>query len=108
MTAVQIITIIISIVSTSFAIYFGLTTRSRNTREDVQEEAHRDSRVIAKLESISENITEMKVEMRNYREEVQAIREQTIRNEESLKSLHKRVDRMEQLLSAKGGGNHGA
>lgn len=84
--------------SVAFAIFFGLSTRTRNAKKDTQEEAREDAAIIAKLENIQNSVIEMKGELKGYREEVRRVTEQAVRNEESLKSLHKRVDAMEQLL----------
>ena len=102
MTAMQIVPILISVVSLVFAIWSGTKTQKRTENNEIREDAAKDQAVLIKLESIQEGMTEMKVEIRNYREEMQQTREQQIRNEESLKQLHKRVDKVEQLVEMHG------
>lgn len=102
MTAMQIVPILISIASLAFAIWTGTKTQRRADTNETREDAAKDQAVLIKLESIQEGMTEMKVEIRNYREEMQQTREQQIRNEESLKQLHKRVDKVEQLVEMHG------
>lgn len=92
------VSLLLSGISIAFAIYFGICTKSRNAKKDTQEEAGRDAAVMTKLENIQQSVTEMKVEMKGYRQEVDAVKAQNIRNEESLKSLHKRMDRMEKAV----------
>lgn len=92
------ITILISSLSVAFAIFFGISTKNRNARKDTQEEAARDAAMMAKMENIQTTLIEFKTELKGYREEVDNVKEQGIRNEESLKSLHKRVDRLEKLV----------
>lgn len=92
------LSLLISGVSVAFAIFFGISTKNRNTKKDTQEEAAQDAAVMVKLESIQTGMIELKTETRNYREELQKVNEKNIRNEESLKSLHKRVDKVEQML----------
>lgn len=97
MTAVEI-TILISVLSLSFAVYSGLKNMRRADTKEVQSEAARDSAIMTKLENMQTMIAEMKAEMRQDRQDVKEMTEKFIRNEESLKSLHKRVDRIEKLL----------
>lgn len=98
----QIVPILISAMSLAFAIWTGTKTQKRTDSSEIREDAAKDQAVLIKLESIQEGMTEMKVEIRNYREEMQQTREQQIRNEESLKQLHKRVDKVEQLVEIHG------
>lgn len=92
------ITILISALSLSFAVYSGLKNMRRADKKEVQSEAARDSAIMTKLENMQSMIVEMKAEMRQDRQDVKEMTEKFIRNEESLKSLHKRVNRIEQLL----------
>lgn len=93
------LTITISILSVAFAIFFGLSTRNRNTKKDTQEEAREDATVITKLENIQNTMIEVKTEMKSYRDEVKEVREDNIRTSESLKQLHKRVDTVETRIA---------
>lgn len=98
----EAISILVSGISVAFAIFFGISTRSRNTRKDTREEAAQDAQMYAKLENIQQSLIEVKTELKNYKEEMQAMRDLAIRNEESLKSLHKRVDKVEKLVETHG------
>lgn len=93
------VTIAISVLSVAFAIFFGLSTRNRNTKKDTQEEAREDATVITKLENIQNTMIEVKTEMKSYRDEVKEVREDNIRTSESLKQLHKRVDTVETRIA---------
>lgn len=92
------ISLLISGLSVAAAIFFGISTKNRNTKKDTQEEAGRDAAMMAKMENIQTTLIEFKTELKGYREEVDNVKEQGIRNEESLKSLHKRVDKVEQIV----------
>lgn len=94
------VSLLISGISVAAAIFFGISTRSRNTKKDTQEEASKDASVMARLESIQTSMIEMKTDMKNYNEEIKEMREQSIRNEESLKSFHKRLDKVEKLVES--------
>lgn len=93
------VTIAISVLSVAFAIFFGLSTRNRNTKKDTQEEAREDATVITKLENIQNTMIEVKTEMKSYRDEVKEVREDNIRTSEILKQLHKRVDTVETRIA---------
>lgn len=92
------LSLLLSGVSIAFAIFFGISTRSRNVKKDTQEEAREDATVLIKLENIQTAITEVKTEMNGYRNEMKEVREYYIKAQESLKSLHKRVDRIESIV----------
>lgn len=92
------IALLISGVSVAFAVFFGLSTRARNIKKDTQDEAREGAAVVIKLDTIQTTMIELKTEVKGYREEVRELSTQAVRNEESLKSLHKRVDKMEKLL----------
>lgn len=94
------LSLLISGVSVAFAIFFGIKSQSRNDRKDTKEEAREDATIITKLEAIQTNMLEVKSEVRSYREEMKDIREHLARDNESLKSLHKRVDELQQRISA--------
>lgn len=94
------ISILISGISVAAALYFGISTKNRNTKKDTQEEASKDATVIVKLESIQTSMIEMKADMKNYSEEIKEMRVESAKREESLKSIHKRVDRMERLIES--------
>lgn len=92
------ISLLISGVSVAFAIFFGISNRQRNTKKDTQEEAREDATILTKLENIQNTMIEVKSEMSSYRNEMKEIREHYIKASESLKSLHKRVDRIEGII----------
>lgn len=92
------VSLLLSGVSIAFAIFFGISTRNRNVKKDTQEEARKDATVLTKLENIQTAITEVKTEMNGYRNEIKEVREYYIKAEASLKSLHKRVDRIESII----------
>lgn len=63
-----------------------------------QDEAREDATILTKLENIQNTMIEVKSEMRSYRNEMKEIREYYIRASESLKQLHKRVDRIDKII----------
>ena len=90
--------LLLSGVSIAFAIFFGISTRNRNVKKDTQDEAREDATILTKLENIQNTMIEVKSEMGSYRNEMKEIREYYIRASESLKQLHKRVDRIDKII----------
>ena len=89
------IALIISAVSLGFGIYQGVSNLKRNDRQDNRAEATQITAVIVKLETIGEGVNEIKVDMRNIKNEINDIRERLTKVEESAKSAHHRLDGME-------------
>ena len=99
MTA-QDITIIISIMALGFSIFSNIRASNKQDKKAAEEAGRHDSAIITKLELIQSSLLEVKQDIKSHKEEMERITERTIRSEESLKSLHKRVDRMERLLQS--------
>jgi hypothetical protein len=86
------ITILLSVVSVSFAIYFGIKNSKRNHTIDTKSDTAQLTTVIVKLENIGIGITEIKSELFNVKNDIKEDRERIIRVEESTKQAHKRLD----------------
>lgn len=84
--------VLLSFVSVSFAIFFGLMGLRRNQRQDDEKEATTMTTMIVKLENISMGISEIKSEMNNIKCDLNTQRERLVIVEESCKSAHKRID----------------
>lgn len=67
----------------------------KGNKADDQKEATEITTVIVKLENISNDTKEIKNELRNVRNEVGELRERVIIAEQATKSLHRRVDNIE-------------
>ena len=79
-----------------FADSFGERKRAE---DESDAEAREDATIMTKLENIQNTMIEVKSEMGSYRNEMKEIREYYIRASESLKSLHKRVNKVEDMLN---------
>lgn len=86
------VTLLISLVSVSGALFFGLRSIKRADRCDSQKEAAAMTTVIVKLENIGAGVAEIKGELRSMREDVQQVRERLVKVEESARQAHKRLD----------------
>jgi septation ring formation regulator EzrA len=89
------LTILVSVVSVCFAIYFGMRTQQRGDRAAAQKETADMTTVVVKLENIATGITEIKSELRNVKDDVKENRERLIKVEASAKQAHKRLDTLD-------------
>lgn len=87
--------IIISIISLVVAAIVGFTNIKRNQHADNRQAAAEMTTVIVKLETLNNNVTEMKTELRSLGTNYQEIREKLIILEQSTKSAHHRIDTLE-------------
>ena len=92
------VAVVLSILSVSFSIYFGITSSRRNKAKDDKQDASQMTTVIVKLENISTGITEIKAELNNVKNDRKEDREKIIRLDESLKSAWKRIEELIQII----------
>ncbi len=84
--------LLISGISLSFAIYTGIVNLKRNQSVDDKKDASDMTTVIVKLENIGAGIAELKSEIKNIRDDNEKIKERLIVVEQSVKQAHKRLD----------------
>ena len=89
------ITILISVVSVAFAIYFGLKSNRRSDVQDIKNEATKNAEINFKLDSISSGVNDIKYDISAMRKKVDDIDKRLVVVEQSAKSAHHRIDRME-------------
>lgn len=92
------VSLLISIVSVSFAVYSVINNSKRNRRKDEQSENTQLTTVIVELKYIGNGIEEIKREIKNIKNELQELRDRMTINEQAIKSCHKRLDAFEQKL----------
>lgn len=93
----SMITIVISICSCIVA----LLALWRNFHIDTKNDAGQLMEIIVKLETINENVKEVKSDMKDVKSDMDRVKERLIISEESTKAAHKRIDALEHLLSKK-------
>lgn len=86
------LTIILSVISVSCAVFFGIKGQKRSEKAETRKEAVDMTTVIVKLENIGAGITEIKSELRNVKDDVKENRERLIKVEASAAQAHKRID----------------
>jgi peptidoglycan hydrolase CwlO-like protein len=83
-------------ISVAFAIFFGISSKSRNDKKDTEQEtedrAATHTLLMTKLENIADDVKDIKRDYRETNAEVQNLRERVVAVEQSLKSYHKRLD----------------
>lgn len=89
------VTILMSIVSVAFAIFFGLKSNRRSDVKEIEERAANNAKVNMKLDIISNNVTDIKSDMSATRGDVRNLAERMAAVEQSAKSAHHRIDGIE-------------
>ena len=86
--------VLISIVSVSAAVFFGIKNNRRAERCEDQKDATDMTTVSVKLDFIRSDVSEIKTGLRGMQEESKDTRERLIAVEQSAKQAHKRLDQM--------------
>lgn len=100
------VAIIISIISVTFSIFFGIVSLALNIKNnrrtdnsDLEDRVRENTRINMKLDAISSNTKDIKDEVVEMRKELNSHDNRIIKVEESVKSLHHRVDEMATRLN---------
>jgi len=91
------ITLVISIISVAFALYYGFSSLKRSRTCDDRNDASQLTTVIVKLENIGLGISDIKNKLNSIEIDVRETRERLVIVEESTKSAHKRMDSCEKF-----------
>lgn len=89
------ITILVSVVSVAFAIYFGIKGMRRNDMKDIEERAVQNATINVKLDNISNTVNDIKYDISETKKKVDEIDKRLVIVEQSTKSAHHRLDNME-------------
>ena len=89
---VTYITIIISAISVSFAIYFGLKSNKRADDQDIADRVARDTKINIKLDDISGDVKEIRYDITETKKQVADMDKRLVIVEQSTKSAHHRLD----------------
>lgn len=90
---------IISIVSVAFAVYMGLSGNRRANDEDREQRIRSETRMDEKLNDVLSTTKDTRDSVRELQKELTDHNNRIISVEESLKSLHRRVDTVESRLN---------
>ena len=89
------ITIMISALSLSFAIYMGLRNNRKADDKDIADKVARDTRIDLKLEEISNYVKEIRDDNSELKKQFTEMNRQLVIVEQSVKSAHHRIDKID-------------
>lgn len=86
------VALLISIISVSFSIFFGLKNNRKSDEKDIAERIARDTKTDMKLDEISSNVKEIKETVKSIQDDVKDHEGRIVKLEASYKAEHKRLD----------------
>lgn len=98
-TVVSIIAVTLSFIFGIISIYFSCRNSKRTDTKDIEERVKENTRINMKLDAISTNTTDIKNEVSEMRREINSHNDRIIKVEESVKSLHHRLDGLESRIN---------
>lgn len=90
-----VITIIIAALSLSLSTYVALRNNRKADDKDIADKVARDTRIDLKLEEISNYVKEIRDDNSEMKRQVVEMNRQLVIVEQSVKSAHHRIDRIE-------------
>jgi peptidoglycan hydrolase CwlO-like protein len=88
---------VLTVLCTVLSLIVGFLTFNRNRDKDVKSDASESAVIKTKLDTISSGIDSIRIDIKANEKRVSELSERLIRNEESVKSAHKRIDKLENL-----------
>ena len=70
----------------------------RSSKSDTEQDVKTSTALMEKLDNINNSVIEIKSDMKSTRSEMSELRDRTVKNEESTKQAHKRLDGVERRL----------
>ena len=95
---ISIIISIIALFCTTLGVVIGFFTFTRNRDKDVKSDASELAIIRTKLDSINQGVENIRIDIKVEQKERLGLSERLIRLEESHKSLHKRLDDLEEMI----------
>lgn len=90
------VALLISIVSLSASIYFGLKNSKRGDRADIEAKAVETATINVKLDNIGSDVKDIKYDISAVKTDVKNLTERMVVVEQSTKSAHHRLDGIEE------------
>lgn len=88
-------TVSVAALCTVLGVVISYLTFQRNIRSDAKSETKENTAVAVKLDYISKGVDDIRLDIKSTNREVDRLKEQFARHDESLKSAHKRLDKIE-------------
>lgn len=94
--AITIISLFISFVSVSFAIYMGTRNLKRSNTEDIETKAVNQARVESKIDSVNAMVSDIRYDVSSLHKEFQKNNERLILVENKANRAHERIDELKE------------
>jgi uncharacterized protein HemX len=92
---IETILALIAVGGTLSGIWIGWSGRARSIKQEVSTDASKDATLRADMAYLKRGIDDLRVEIKLQGQQYNELSEKVIRLDESLKSMHKRVDKLE-------------
>lgn len=89
------LTIVIAALSLSLSTYVAIRNNRKSTDKDIADKVARDTKINCKLDEISSDVKDVKYDMSATRSKVEDMDKRLVVVEQSVKSAHHRIDRIE-------------
>jgi len=89
------LTIVIAALSLSLSTYVAIRNNRKSTDKDIADKVARDTKINCKLDEISSDVKDVKYDMSATRSKVENMDKRLVVVEQSVKSAHHRIDRLE-------------
>ena len=94
------VSILLSAISVSAALVFGIINIRRNSNKDCAEQASQSTKIITKLDGIEKGVSDIKEELKNVKDDVKNDHDRIIRLEEAYKLSQTQIERIMNGLAA--------
>ena len=88
------LTMLISLISVSFALYSGIANLKRNNVVDIKKDAAETATINVKLDTINKGVEDIKLEQKSTNKDIKDLNERIVVVEQSTKSAHNRIDEL--------------
>lgn len=88
-------TVNIAVLCTIAGIVISYRSFQRNSKADTKSDTKQSTAVAVKLDYISKGVDDIRLDIKSTNREVDGLKEKFARHDESLKSAHKRIDKLE-------------
>lgn len=95
------VALLLSVVSVSFSIFFGLKNNKRSDTKDIEDRVRENTKINMKLDNIASNTSDIKSEVSEIKKEMSGHEARIIKVEDSAKSAHHRIDEIVERLNGK-------
>lgn len=89
------LTIVIAALSLSLSTYVAIRNNRKSNDKDIADKVARDTKINCKLDEISSDVKDVKYDMSATRSKVENMDKRLVVVEQSVKSAHHRIDRIE-------------